>query len=375
MRFSSIRRVAAVHQFLPSLAPRDAIGTHTLSVQATLRAMGLRSEIYADLIHPEVAGLCRRFTTYAPARRRNGGIEVLLYQASIGSRVADYFAGRPELRLVNYHNITPVSSLARWEPTIGVELAQGRRQLAELAPLTLHAIADSSFNEAELVEAGYSSTSVAPLQLAPGAPGPDPDSETMLRLIKGRARGGADLLFVGRVVPNKAQHDLVSALAVYRRLYDPRARLHLVGGSASPNYLHGLQGLVKSLGLGEAVDLAGPVSAAALGAYYCVADVFVCLSEHEGFCLPLVEAMRYHLPIVAFAAAAVPETLGPAGLLIRAKDPLSVSVAVERVLSDSGLRDALEEGRDLRLGQLSGSRNRAAFRSSMRQALALAEAG
>ncbi len=369
-------KVAAIHQFLPSLAPRDAIGTHTLSVQATLRGMGLRSDIYADLIHPEVAGLARPFATYSPAKRRGraGGSEMLLYQASIGSRVADYLAHRPEPKLVNYHNITPASSLIRWEPAMCVELEQGRRQLAELAHVTLHAVADSSFNQAELIQAGYTSTSVAPIQLDLDPHGLDPGAQTMLRLIRARANGGADLLFVGRVVPNKAQHALVRALAAYRRLYDPRARLHLVGAPTSPNYTHAVKDLIYRLGLNDAVDMPGSVSEADLAAYYCGADVFVCVSDHEGFCLPLVEAMHYRLPIVALAAAAVPETLGDAGILVTSNDSISVSVAVARVLGDEGLRAALADGAVRRLASLSPARNRRAFEASIRQALALAEA-
>lgn len=363
-------RVTAIHQFLPSLAPRDAIGIHTVTVRSILREMGLRSEIYADLIHPEVRHLARPFQGHCPSKG-----DLLLYQASIGSRVADYLCSRPETKLVNYHNITPAASLARWEPALVAELELGRRQLVRLAPLSLHAVADSSFNEAELIESGYASTSVAPIQLHLDQPEPESDGRCLARLARTRAReGGADLLFVGRIVPNKAQHDLVRTLALYRRLFDPRARLHLVGGVTSQTYLHSLRGLVERLGLGDSVDIAGPVSAGDLFAYYRSADVFVCLSDHEGFCLPLVEAMHHSLPIVAYEAAAVPETLGGAGVLVGARDPLTVSVALARVLGDAGLRKSLAVASARRLGELSPSRIRAAFEASVRQALVLAEA-
>ncbi|MGH9128474.1 MAG: glycosyltransferase family 4 protein [Acidimicrobiales bacterium] len=368
-------RVTAVHQFLPSLAPRDAIGTHTLAVQSILRALGLESEIYADLIHPEVATLARPFRTFRGPRRGRGRGELLLYQSSIGSRVADYLCVQPQPKLVNYHNITPAASLTRWEPALADELAQGRRQLVALAPVTLHAVADSTFNESELGASGYASTSVAPIQLDLDQPDPPTDGRCLARLARARARagGGTDLLFVGRVVPNKAQHRLVRALALYRRLYDPRARLHLVGAVTSQAYLRSVRGLVERLGLVNAVDLAGPVSAAGLLAYYRSADVFVCLSDHEGFCLPLVEAMHHRLPIVAYAAAAVPETLGDAGVLIGSRDPLSVCVALARVLGDAELRASMSVGATRRLAELSPARIRAAFEASLRRAIALAE--
>ncbi len=362
-------KITSIHQFLPSLAPRDAIGIHTLTVQAILRGMGLDSDIYADLIHPEVATRARPFRTYQGAKSG----ELLLYQASIGSRVADYLSARSEPKLLNYHNITPASSLARWEPALVDELDQGRRQLGELAPLTVHAVADSTFNQAELIESGYASTSVAPIQLHLDEPEPVSDGKCLARLARAKAGGGADLLFVGRVVPNKAQHDLVRALALYRRLYDPKARLHLVGAPTSQAYLHSVRGLAERLGLGDAVDLPGPVSAADLHAYYRSADVFVCLSDHEGFCLPLVEAMQHGLAIVAFAAAAVPETLGDAGVLLAFKDPLTVSVALARVLGDAGLQRSLSAAGARRLDALSPARLRAAFEASVRQAIAIAE--
>lgn len=363
-------RVTAVHQFLPSLAPRDAIGAHILAAQAVLRGMGLHSEIYADRIHPEMAALARTFDTHGGRRRRG---DMLLYHASIGSRVADYLAGRAEPRLLYYHNITPVGSVRRWEPALCAELAQGRRQLSEWAPATLHALAVSSFNESELIRLGYASTSVAPILFDCDAPDPGPHRKKTAALARARERGGADLLFVGRIVPNKAQHDLVRALYLYRRLYDPRARLHLVGMPASRAYRRALSGLVARLGLGDAVDLPGSVGPAELVAYYRNADVFVCLSEHEGFCVPLVEAMHHRVPIVAFAAAAVPETLGDAGVVLPAKDPLSVSVALARVLGDAALRTRLAGAQARRLGELSLLRTRAVFEGAVRRALAVAE--
>ena len=122
---------------------------------------------------------------------------------------------------------------------------------------------------------------------------------------------------MGRVVPNKCQHDLVKAFAAYRAAYDPQARLHIVGGDASPRYRAAVADYARALGVADAVDLTGSVSPGALAAYYRTADVFVSLSEHEGFCVPLLEAMHHRVPIVAFAAAAVPETLRDAGVLAR----------------------------------------------------------
>src|SRR5439155_2225485 len=135
----------------------------------------------------------------------------------------------------------------------------------------------------------------------------------------------------------------------YRRIYDPTARLHLVGGVAVPRYQTALAGFVEDLGLEGAVTLTGPVSPGVLAAHYRNADVFVCLSEHEGFCVPLLEAMFHGLPIVAFDAAAVPETLGDAGLLLGSKRPAFVAEAVARLVGDDRLRRAWVDAGRVRL--------------------------
>lgn len=358
----------AVHQFVPTLSPRDAIGAHTLLAQTLLREMGLRSDLYADHVHPDLAGRARPFHEYGRARRRRP--EVLLYQASIGSRVAEYLLERPETKLVNFHNITPVRALEGWEPGLCDELADGRRQLGQLASVTTHAIAVSRYNQAELVAAGYASTSVAPLLLDVASPGAGAHRPTLAWLRSSAERGGANLLFVGRIVPNKAQHDLVKALAVYRRLYDPCARLHLVGGATSPTYLHALKRFAAHLGLRDAVGFPGSVTQAELTAYYEGADAFVCLSDHEGFCVPLVEAMRHRLPIVAYASSAVPETLGQAGLALETKDPMTVAAAVARVLGDGELRRCLDRAAAARLDDFALARTGPAFVASVSRALA-----
>jgi glycosyltransferase involved in cell wall biosynthesis len=154
-------------------------------------------------------------------------------------------------------------------------------------------------------------------------------------------------LFVGRLAPNKCQHDVVKAFAVFRHLYDPSARLSLVGGTASDRYRHAVESFVAALGLADSVDLAGSVTPQALATYYRSADVFVCLSEHEGFGIPLLEAMYHGVPVVAFAAAAVPETVGAAALLLPTKAPATVAAAVQRVLSDDVVgRQLSAAGRD-----------------------------
>jgi glycosyltransferase involved in cell wall biosynthesis len=225
---------------------------------------------------------------------------------------------------------------------VAYEVALGRTQLARLGPQSRFAVADSAFNESELHTLGYADTAVVPLLIDMQRKSEEPDPAMAARLGQRKASaGGADLIFVGKVSPHKAPHDLVKMLAVVRRLYDPAARLHLVGSPLGESYEPALRSFVTELGLDDAVNFAGSVSGAELEAYLQAADVFVCASDHEGFCVPLAEAMGHGIPIVAYGVTAVPETVGDAGLLLADKSPLPFAAAVGRVLSDAPLRQHL----------------------------------
>jgi L-malate glycosyltransferase len=349
----------AVHQFIPSFAARDAIGHHTTQVQALLRRSGFDSEIYAEDIHPDVRGVARpfrHFTAGRPADRT-----WLLYQCSTSSSMADVLLERPEPLILDYHNITPAESFAPWEPVVAPRLDLARRQLARLAPRAQLGLAVSRYNAAELEDLGCRESVVAPIILDAGTF----DGPTDEGLVGELSGGGTAWLFVGRLAPNKAQHDVVKAFALYRRVFDPGARLWLVGGTSSDSYLRAVRGLVSSLGLEGAVRLAGSVSAGELAAYYRAADVFVCASDHEGFCVPLLEAMHHGLPVVAHASSAVPETLGGAGVCLPEKSPSVVASAVWRVVSDEGLRRRLVAAGRRRVAEFDPARARDAHRTAI----------
>ncbi len=327
-----------VDQVIPSLASRDAIGLHTMAIAEALRQVGMESEIFYGECTEDIADRARPMSSLGRVTKGRW----LLYQASIGSPVFDIFASRSEPKLLNYHNITPAPLLDGWEPAVGHEVSLGRSQVTRVASECRLAIADSAFNEEELVDVGFKHTAVAPLLIdMTAAAAPDPALSRRLADLK--RGGGSDFLFVGKVSPHKAQHDLVKMLAVYRRLYDAQARLHLVGTPLGKTYGPALSAFIAELGLSEAVSITGSVSPEELESYYQGADVFVCASEHEGFCVPLVEAMGHGLPIVAYATTAVPETVAGAGLLLSSKEPLRFAASVHRVVEDTRLRTQLVE--------------------------------
>lgn len=354
-----------VDQVIPSLASRDAVGVHTLALTQALRASGIESDIFYGNCTPDLAGAGRPVT----ALGRPGRDRYLLYQSSIGSPVFDILASRSEPKLVNYHNITPAALLEPWEPAVAFEAALGRAQLERLAPDCGLAVADSAFNASELVDAGYTETAVVPLLIDMTRAGAAPDPAVTARLAAAKAAGGAELLFVGKISPHKAPHDLVKMLSVYRRLYDGTARLRLVGSPLGTTYGPALEEFVRDLELTEAVVVTGSVDPAALEAHYRAADVFVCASEHEGFCVPIVEAMGHGVPVVAYGAAAVPETVGNAGIVLPDKDPVRFASAVARVVTDATLRRRLERAGAHRVAGYGVEQSTARFVQLVRQAV------
>jgi len=361
--------VAAVHQVLPVFAPRDAIGNHTAAVRRALRAVGINGEIFAGEVVGGAGHGARTLRHIRPARLAATEPTVWVYHASTGSAVADWWAALPGPKALEYHNITPAELISPWEPSVGVELEHGRRQLAELADVPGWALAVSRYNAEELAALGYRNTMVAPiLSAAPGRSDPA-DPGVLARLQDRRRRdGGADWLMVSRLLPHKAQHDVVKAFAVYRAVYDHAARLTLVGAVGSARYADALAEFVDDLGLAPVVEITGSVSSGELAARYRTADVYVSASEHEGFGVPLIEALVHRLPVVAFGAAAVAETVGDAGLVLFDKEPVTVAAAVNRVVCDRSLRALLAEASMARLGELALERSEARMLEAIRRA-------
>jgi glycosyltransferase involved in cell wall biosynthesis len=328
----------AIHQFIPTLNPHDASGSHTLLLRDILRRAGWRSEVFAEAIHDDLAGEAHKHWTY-PERATEG--DILVYQFSTSSAVAAFLAERPEPLVLDFHNFTGPEHFAGWEPHTEARAALAAEDLALLAPRTDLGLADSHFNEAALRRAGCRRTAVVPVLVDYRRVVTEPDARVASELARLKERGGTDILFVGRVVPSKAQHELVKALWAYRRLYDPSARLHLVGGTTSYEYRRALRGFVDDLGLSDAVRITGEVSDAALAAYFGAADVYLSLSDHEGFGVPLLEAMAAGVPVVTRGVGAVAETVGDGALLLAGLDPSYVAAALQRVCTDEVLRQRL----------------------------------
>lgn len=321
-----------LHQFIVGALPGDAITDQALLLRRWLRDGGFRSEVYAESIDDALAGQVRSYLRYRPAQSN----ELVVLHHSIGSAAVDYLLDTDVRFLLIYHNITPPRFFAGIDPGVDAQLRWGQRQLEALHYRTVLGLADSTFNERTLRAIGFPRTGVLPIAL-------DEDQYRLPpnpRLMSHYTGGGPNLLFVGRLAPNKCQDDLIKLLYHFRRT-SPAARLFLVGLSWLDSYTLWLRGLAQDLGVADAVIFADHVSQSDLVTYYQLADVYVSMSEHEGFGKPLVESMLFDLPVVAFAAGAVPETLGGAGILFQQKDHEALAELIDLLLSNEAFRQRI----------------------------------
>jgi glycosyltransferase involved in cell wall biosynthesis len=323
-----------IAQAVPSFSVGDAIGNDALALRESLRRRGVTSEIFARAVHPDLRHESRPWPEYAGVDAPGN---VCLFHFSIGTPLADEFPHVSARRVLVYHNITPPAFARGISPAMEHECSLGREQLRRLAACTELAITVSEYNRRELEEAGFARTAVVPIIVDFA----DHDRQEPAPEILSRWRDGrTNILHVGRFAPNKRLEEAVRVYHCYRRL-DPHSRLLLVGSSAGlENYAAGVRDLALRLGEPE-VRCIGHVGFRQLCTFYRVADIYLTMSEHEGFCVPLLEAMHYGVPIVARAAGAIPETLGGAGLLVEGGRHAEAAEAMHLAVKDRAVRARL----------------------------------
>lgn len=319
-----------LHQFLTGATSGDAITEQALLMRQWLRDLGFASDIYAWHIHPDLAAEIRPLTSYRRGRNERWAI----YRHSIGSEVPDYLAGHDLRLILIYHNITPPAFFDGIDPMRARLARLGLEQLHNLRSQTGLALADSAFNAADLSRAGVTDVAVLPIALEA--------ARYQLPLNAGLAgtlkAGGANLLFIGRLAPNKRQEDLVRLLFCLRRIR-PAAHLYLVGDRWAVGYDRWVEQLADELGVRDGLTLTGKVAQQDMITYLKSADCYVSMSEHEGFGVPLIESMYLGLPIVAYSATAVPDTLGMGGILFHRKDFEALAELIDFLLAGQPLRD------------------------------------
>jgi glycosyltransferase involved in cell wall biosynthesis len=351
-----------VHQIGFGVIPGDAITNHMVEIDKRLKAWGFETAMYAQHIALEMAGLARPDYEYVAHLREPQ--HLLIYHYGLYSPSVRYFQATRGRRLLIYHNITPARYYRGWSREQEMLCEVGRRMLPALSGCDL-ALGDSEFNRCELVESGFDPdrTGVLPVFLSQADLEGIPVNQSLLRRL--RDQGVVNFLSVGRIVPSKAIEDLIRIFYVYQHAINPKSHLYLVGSRYVETYDRQLDTLVDALGLQDSVHFTGLVSLSDLKTYYQAAHLYLHASHHEGFCVPLLESMYFGVPILARKAAAVPETLGAAGVLFTKLQYAEIAEMADLMVSDHGLREQVIRTQQERLLQLGPSQAEAALQQAL----------
>jgi glycosyltransferase involved in cell wall biosynthesis len=342
-----------VHQFLTSFAYGDAIGNEALAIRDFLRANNIESEIFTLHFHPRYANLVRNYLEYD---RFSSPENMLIYHFSIGSLVTKKFLRLADIKIIIYHNITPHHFFLDFHRGLAKDCFKGRLELKSLADKVDLALGDSEYNRSELVAAGFKRTGVLPLVMD-FAKFDQPPLPVLRELF---ADGKHNLLYVGRISPNKKVEDVIMTFNLYQKYFHADSRLFIVGEYRGfERYLNALQNLVRELQI-KNVHFSGHVPLAEVVSYFKLAHLYLHLSEHEGFCAPIPESFHLGIPVVAFDGGAVAETMNNGGVLVREKDFLKIAALCYEILSRpelkamilAGQEKALEKYRQQLTGQI-----------------------
>lgn len=340
-------------QLSPNITSGDAVSSDAFMMSEVLSRMGYAAETVCLSASEKVAGrvtLLRDFSEKPD--------DIFLYHMSIGSALSGYVIdSHVKRKLMVYHNITPheyfdqTSELSR-------ACKQGRIELRALRDVTDFAICDSPFNKEELDVLGYRETSVLPIVFDENACRSVPPDRAILEKYRD---GWVNILFVGRIAPNKKQEDVVHSFHLYNKYINPKSRLFLVGGTVhSDRYMGALKRYVRENKI-QNVIFSGRVSSREIAAYYTLADLFLCESEHEGFCVPLLEAFAFGVPVLAYSACAVPWTMGKSGVLFSEKNHAEIAELIHLITSNPELKEKILRRQRERLKDFSAEKTKKSF--------------
>ncbi|KAF5069261.1 D-inositol-3-phosphate glycosyltransferase [anaerobic digester metagenome] len=320
-----MRPIHAIHQFHAGSAFGDAVTNSMFFIRKILRDMGFISEIYVYYIAPELTHELLNYTEYKPNDK-----QILLIHHSMGHDIFDWITSLPDEKYLIYHNITPHDFFPMGSPN-NYYSQLGRRQLGLLKDFVKGSICDSQYNQQELLDLGFQNTRVIPLLL---------NIDEILgkkwnQDVEIRNSYQFNILFVGRIAPNKCQHDIIEIGSYLKSVLTVPFKIHLIGGyDPGDPYYQDLCTRINNKNLSDFVNIPGKVTDEDLYGYYRAADLFLCMSEHEGFGVPLIEAMVFNIPIIAYNSSNIPYTLGNSGILVNKKDPIFIATLIDYLLQN-----------------------------------------
>jgi len=332
-----------IHQFLESFSDADAIGYHVLEIQRLLKTLGLKSKIFAKNIDPKVNSLASNFTNFVDERHSPN--TKIIFHHSIYSDTYNFIRTLPFKKILIFHNITP-PEFFDYKPDFQKLLSGGYTQATQFNKFFQFAIADSNFNRDVLTKSGFRK------QIIVIPPFLDINSKFRFRKpINNTQNKYYKIIFVSKIAPHKRQDELILSFRTYQRFFGLNSRLFIIG-NYEPSDLY-CQKVLKLAATEKGVKLTGKINLKSLAHHYQTADLFLSLSEHEGFAVPIVEAMHFSLPIIAYNAGAVADTLGSGGILLNQKNPLVVASAIDALKNNKKLQASLVENQTHELERFS----------------------
>ena len=319
-------------QLLPTITFGDAVGNDALAIDSILREKKIDTCIYAENIDLKLKG--KNIKNVSEIEEISNS-DIIIYHLSTGTILNEWIKKKECIKIMIYHNITPATFFSNYNKNYYNLCEQGYRQVEKLKRTFDIVFADSSYNKQMLIKMGYE----CPIKVVPIIiPFSDYEKKPNKTVLEKYNDDYINILFVGRVAPNKKQEDLIAAFDCYQKNYNKKSRLFIVGSSSGMNnYEFRLKKYVERLNA-KNIIFTGHTAFDEILAYYKIADLFLCMSEHEGFCVPLVESMFFGVPIVAFNSTAIGETLGGSGFLLTNKRPIETAGIINRIITDENLR-------------------------------------
>jgi glycosyltransferase involved in cell wall biosynthesis len=326
-----------IHQFHPSVSYGDAIGNSIQELRSIIHELGFESEIFAQFIHPKVKNI-KNYSDYKKFSSPNN-ILILHYSIAYGPEILDFIRSLPDKKILIYHNITPPHFFKNINDSYEYYAKLGRDELGEIKNIVLIALGVSQFNEDELKKVGFKRTDILPIPINFN----NLDLNGDVSVIKKFSDDYVNIITVARISPNKKIEDVIKTFYYYKKGINPKSRLFLVGSAEGmEKYFSSLQNLIDKLNLKD-VYFTGHVSDEELRSYYKVSKIFITLSEHEGFCVPLLESMHLGIPVVAYNSTAIPYTIGDAGILVNEKNPIIIAELLNILIEDPIFRSSVIE--------------------------------
>jgi glycosyltransferase involved in cell wall biosynthesis len=333
-----------INQIYPSMSYGDAVSNDIIGLQEILRDLGYSSEIFSQEIPPKCLNYINPLSEY----KGDMNNIVLYHFALLGLDVTDLVKRLPDKKILVYHNITPTEFFDGYDSYLSHLCSKGRDELRSLVDYIDLAIGDSEYNCHELRKIGFKQIEALPVVVDTSK-----YADYDLNLANDLSKDDTiNFLFVGRIAPNKRQEDVIKIFYYYNKYINSNSRLYLVGYKQVKKYVLELEDLIMRHNLSDKVFLTGHVDNKKLASYYRSSHIFLCMSEHEGFCVPLVEAMAFGIPVLAFAAAAIPYTMEDAGILLHRKDYAQIAELINIIITDTALREKIVKNQSERIKNL-----------------------